>query len=54
MELKGMGKGMARIIKRSSDVDKSSIGYIVASVDMSDVRMGGKRFRMAMRLFLMG
>lgn len=48
-----MGKATARIVKRSSDGDKSSIGYIVASVDMSDVRMGGRQFRMAMRLFLM-
>lgn len=49
-----MGKGTARIVKRSSDGDKSSIGYILASVDMSDVRMGGMRFRTAMRLLLMG
>lgn len=49
-----MGKGTARIVKRSSDGDKSSIGYIVASVDMSDVRMSGRRFRTAIRFFLMG
>ena len=54
MELKGMGKGAARIVKRSSEGEKSSIGYIVASVDMSDVRVGGRRFRTVMRLFLNG
>ena len=49
-----MGKGAARIVKSSSEEEKSSIGYIVASVDMSDVRMGGRRFRTVMRLFLNG
>lgn len=49
-----MGKGTARIVKSSSEEDKSSIGYMAASVDMSNVRMSGSRFRTVMRLFLDG
>lgn len=54
LELNGMGKGMARIVKRSSDGDKSSIGYMVASADISAVRAGGRRFLAAIRLCLTG